>query len=121
MKSWIYISLALLLSALITSCAVKPNKTVPEEVRAGQEHYHRACANCHGPDAMGGGGAPSLIQEKFSSANFSNMKFVRTILNGSDSGAMPSQKRKVSEQETQEIIKYIRYSQKVSGLMSQEN
>ena len=114
MKGWIYVSLVL--NILITSCAVEPRKTVPEIYRAGQDYYHRACANCHGPDALGGGGAPKLIQEKFSSTNFSNIKFAEIILNGSDSGAMPSQKGKVSEKEVQEIIKYLRYSQKISGL-----
>ena len=116
MKGWVYISLALLLNVSMTSCAVEPRKTVPTNYRAGQEHYHRACANCHGPDAMGGKGAPKLIQEIFSSANFSNKKMVGTMLNGSDSGVMPCQKQKVSEQEIQEIIKYLRFLQKESGL-----
>ncbi|MDA0692866.1 MAG: cytochrome c [Nitrospinae bacterium] len=115
MKNLIIILLSLLLSVLLTSCAVEPRKTVPEIYRAGQDYYHQACANCHGPDGLGGRG-PKLIQEKFSSTNFSNIKLAKTILNGSDSGAMPSQKGKVSEKEIQEIIKYLRYSQKISGI-----
>ena len=103
---------------LITSCAVEPRKTVPEEYRAGQIIFHQVCANCHGPDAMGGNKAPKLIQNRFNPENFSNGKIARTILNGSSSGAMPSQKDKLSDEEIRQVIKYIRYSQKMSGLTS---
>ena len=112
------ISFFYILTFLITSCAVEPRKTVPEEYRAGQIFFHQVCANCHGPDAMGGNKAPKLIQKKFNSENFSNGKIARTILNGSSSGAMPSQKDKLSDKEIKQVIKYIRYSQKVSGLTS---
>ncbi|HEY5691324.1 MAG TPA: cytochrome c [Cyclobacteriaceae bacterium] len=98
---------------LITACTVEPRKTVPKEFKVGQTHFHRVCANCHGPDAMGGNKAPKLVQEKYSSKNFSNGKIARTILNGSNSGSMPSQKGKVSDKEIKEIIKYLRYSQKI--------
>jgi hypothetical protein len=33
-------------------------------------------------------------------------------MNGSQSGAMPAQKRKVTEEDIKQIIKYLRYSQK---------
>lgn len=116
MKVFTFFTFVLSSSVLITACAVEAKKEVPQIYRSGQEHYHRACANCHGPDAMGGGGAPKLIQEKFSAANYSDIKFAQTIVNGSDSGVMPSQKQKVSEKQINEIIKYLRYSQKESGL-----
>lgn len=116
MKNLILIAFLFVLSFLITSCSVQPQKTVPEEFKAGQIHYHKLCGNCHGPDAMGGNRAPKLIQEIYSSNAYSDKKFTEIILNGSDSGAMPSQKGKVSEKEIKEIINYIRYSQKTSGL-----
>ena len=116
MKTWNYISFTLLINLLITSCSVEPRKTVPEIYKTGQEHFHRVCANCHGPDAMGGNKAPKLIQKIYSQANFSDIKIIRTILNGSNSGAMPSQKRKVTEKEIYEILNYLRYSQNFFGI-----
>jgi mono/diheme cytochrome c family protein len=101
----------MLLTLLIISCDVKPEKIVPDEYKAGQIVFHNFCANCHGPDAMGGNKAPKLVQEKFAPENYSNGKIARTILNGSSSGAMPSQRGKVSDKEIKQIIKYLRYSQ----------
>ena len=37
----------------LTSCAPKPTKIVPPEFKAGQNQFHRVCANCHGADALG--------------------------------------------------------------------
>lgn len=118
MKNLILITFLFVLSFLITSCSVEPRKKVPEEYKAGQKYFHRACAGCHGPDAMGGNRAPKFIQEIYSSSAYSDEKFSKIILNGSSSGAMPSLKGKVSDKEIKEIIKYIRYSQKSSGLGS---
>ena len=112
MKSVIFFILTLLMTNLITSCGVEPRKSVPEKYKVGQTKFHQICANCHGPDAMGGNKAPKLIQKKFTRENFSNGRIAKTILNGSSSGSMPSQKGKVSEKEIKEIIKYLRYSQR---------
>ena len=103
--------LPIILTMLIISCDVKPEKTFPDEYKAGQIVFHKFCANCHGPDAMGGNKAPKLVQDKFAPEIYSNEKIARTILNGSSSGAMPSQKGKVSDLEIKQIIKYLRYSQ----------
>jgi mono/diheme cytochrome c family protein len=116
MKTDIKILFILLAATLITACTVKPKNKVPGEYIAGQAKFHEVCANCHGPDAMGGNKAPKLIQRKFITSNYSNKRIARTIINGSSSAAMPSQKRKVSEEEIHEIIKYLRYSQKDAGL-----
>jgi mono/diheme cytochrome c family protein len=101
---------------VIFGCSIKPQKNVPEEYIIGQQHFHRVCAVCHGPDARGGKKAPTFLQKKFSSLNFSNVKIARTILNGSSSGSMPSQKNKVTDEEIRQIIKYIRFSQKEAGV-----
>jgi cytochrome c oxidase cbb3-type subunit 3 len=112
-----FLTLAFALLAM-TACAIEPAKTVPEEYRVGQSQFHRVCASCHGRDAMGGKRAPSFIQKKFHPKYFSNAKIARIIINGSNSGAMPSQKRKVNDQQISEIIKYIRHSQKEAGIIS---
>ena len=82
----------------------------------GQTKFHELCANCHGPDAMGGNKAPKLIQEIFSSSVYSNESIAMTITNGSSSGVMPSMKGRVSEKGINEIIEYIRYAQRDAGL-----
>lgn len=116
MKNPINILFALILIFSITSCGVEPGKLVPEEYITGQTKFHKSCANCHGPDAMGGNRAPNLIQKKFAPSNYSNESFTGIIINGSRSGAMPSQKGRVSGKEIGEIIKYIRYVQQEAGL-----
>lgn len=118
MKNQILISIVSLLVFLISACAVEPRKTVPDEYKSGQKHFHEACASCHGPDAMGGNRVPNLIQKIYTSATYSDKKIARIILNGSSSGAMPPQKGKVTDVEIKEIIKYIRYSQSSAGLGS---
>ena len=84
----------------------------------GQISFHKVCAQCHGADAMGGKRAPNFLQKKFIPKNLSNARIARTIINGSDSGAMPSQKKRVTDKEIGEIIQYIRYSQKEAGIIS---
>lgn len=110
------------MSLLLISCVkIEPRKVVPMEFQEGQKHFHRVCAICHGADVMGGTKAPKLIQEKYFQINFPNRKIKRTILNGSTSGSMPSQKSKVSEEEIKEIIKYIRYAQKEYKVIGEKN
>ena len=111
MKYLNLIALILISNLLNIACAVEPRKTVPKEYQAGQKHFHRVCANCHGPDAMGGNKAPKLIQKKFAPENYSNDNFTKTILNGSSSGIMRPMRGNVSDKEIREIIKYIRYLQ----------
>ena len=110
--------LIVLFPFLFTGCAIEPKKTVPEKYKLGQISFHKVCAQCHGADAMGGKRAPNFLQKKFIPKNFSNARIARTIINGSDSGAMPSQKKRVPDKEIGEIIQYIRYSQKEAGIIS---
>jgi len=93
---------------------------VPQEFKAGQEHFHKICSDCHGSDAMGKHTkAPRLIDVDYLQAEFSDDDIRETILNGTDK--MPSQKTKVSKEETEEIIKYLRYSQQAAGLSTVED
>jgi len=105
-----------LLGQILMGCSIEPKNSVPEKYRIGQIKFHQVCAQCHGADGMGGGRAPTFLQEKFNPKNFSNGRIVRAILNGSDSGSMPSQKNKVTDDEIKEIIKYIRHSQREAGI-----
>ena len=56
---------------------------------------------------MGSKRAPNFLQEKFVPKKFSNPRIARTIINRSDSGAMPSQKKNSNKKEIEEIIQYI--------------
>lgn len=106
-----------LLGQILMGCSIEPKNSVPEKYRVGQISFHRVCAQCHGADAIGGGRAPTFLQEKFNPKNFPNGRIVRAILNGSDSGSMPSQKNKVTDDEIKEILKYIRHSQREAGVI----
>ncbi len=110
----------ILFSALFTfSCTPSPKLEVPEPYKKGQQYFHRACSNCHGPDAVGKyTQAPSLINEEYLAGNFSDADINETVLNGINK--MPPQKNNVTPEEITEIIKYLRYSQKAAGLEPEE-
>ncbi|MFQ5671558.1 MAG: c-type cytochrome [Nitrospinales bacterium] len=105
---------------LLTACAPQPTMDVPQEFKAGQKYFHKICSNCHGSDAMGKHTkAPRLIDTDYLPEEFSDDDIRQTILNGTDK--MPSQKNKVSKEEIEEIIKYLRYSQEAAGLAVAED
>ena len=122
MKS-LSIEVTLITTALvfISSCAPpQPTKIVPAEFKAGQNYYHRVCANCHGADALGKQTrAPGLIDPEYLSENFSDEEMYTQIIEGSDK--MSSQRSKVSDPEVAEIIKYLRYSQKAAGIIVEKD
>ena len=104
----------------LTSCSPKPTIKVPAEFESGQNNFHRVCANCHGADALGKQTkAPGLIDTDYLSENFSDEEIYKQIVDGSEK--MPSQRNKVSDSEINEIIKYLRYSQKVADLVVDED
>ena len=104
----------------LTSCAPKATKIVPPEFKAGQNQFHRVCANCHGADALGKNTkAPGLIDPEYLSENFSDDEIYKQVIEGSDK--MPSQRNKISDSEITEIIKYLRYSQKEADLAIEED
>lgn len=107
----------LLLSSLmlIASCSPKPNIEVPQEFQPGQAVFHKACASCHGSDALGKATkAPKLIDVEYIKENFSDEEMRETAKEGTDK--MPPQKANVSDADISKIIKYLRYSQKAAGL-----
>ena len=105
----------------MSSCTPpQPTKIVPAEFKAGQNYYHRVCANCHGVDALGKQTrAPGLIDPEYFSENFSDEEMYKQIIEGSDK--MRPQRSKVSDSEVAEIIKYLRYSQKAAGIIVEED
>ena len=104
---------------LLSSCTPKPNIKVPAEFEAGQKYFHKACASCHGVDALGKQTkAPGLIDPEYLPVNFSDEEFRKQILEGSEK--MRSQRNKVSDAEIEEIIKYLRYSQRAAGLVVED-
>ncbi len=106
-----FASLALIFLGL-TACSEKPVRVVPDEFRTGQKVFNRVCGTCHGIDLMGNPSAPSLIEEKYTEDSFSNEQIRNVIINGSQSRVMRSQRGSVSDSEIEEIVKFIRYSQK---------
>lgn len=105
----------ILYAFFLMSCSPQPTMEVPVEFQKGQKYFHKVCSNCHGSDAMGKHTqAPRLIDEDFISINFSDEDIRVAIIEGVDN--MPSQRRKASDQEITEIIKYLRYSQKAAGI-----
>jgi mono/diheme cytochrome c family protein len=115
----IKLNILLSLSVLFAySCAPKPTLEVPEPYKKGQQYFHRVCSSCHGSDAMGKHTqAPRLIDEEYT--NFSDEDIRETVLNGTDK--MPSQKKSINTDEITEVIKYLRYSQKVAGFIPDED
>ena len=105
----------------MSSCAPPlPTKIVPAEFKTGQDYYHKICANCHGADALGKQTkAPGFIDPEYLPENFSDEEIYTQIIEGSDK--MPPQRNKLSDPETAEIIKYIRYSQKAADLVVGED
>ena len=63
--------------------------------------------------------APRLIDEEYLAPSFTDDDIRETILNGTNK--MPPQKKNVSAEEITEIIKYLRYSQKVAGLEPEDD
>ena len=115
-----YIFLVAVILIALTSCSPKPAIKVPAEFESGQNHFHRVCANCHGADALGKQTrAPGLIDPEYFSENFSDEEMYKQIIEGSDK--MRPQRNKLSDPETAEIIKYIRYSQKTADLVVGED
>ena len=105
---------------LLSSCTPKPTIKVPAEFQAGQNYFHKACASCHGVDALGKQTrAPGLIDSEYLPENFSDEEMRKQIIEGSEK--MRSQRNKVSDIEIEEIIKYLRYSQRAADLVVDED
>lgn len=112
MKKKINFSILTLIALGLTACSEKPVRIVPGEFRAGQQVFNKVCGTCHGIDLMGNSSAPSFKEEYYQAERFSNEQIRNTIINGSQSRVMRPQRGRVSDSDIEEIIKFIRYSQK---------
>lgn len=82
------------------------------DVRMGQKLFHKHCSTCHGPLGKGDG-ARILGSEiaDLSSAETQrklNVDIVKTIHGGRPGRAMPSWKWRLSKQQTEDVLAYIR-------------
>jgi mono/diheme cytochrome c family protein len=81
---------------------VNPYHGQPDAAAARAKLYRRHCASCHGKNAQGGGGKPSLRSLKVSDGALSWL-----LRNGSLARGMPSWSR-LPEQQRWQIITYLK-------------
>lgn len=67
------------------------------------------CAGCHGPDAAGGAVGPTLISAELKAQP--DDFFQQAILNGRSGTAMPAWQGRLSEQEIEDVIAFLRSKQ----------
>ncbi len=67
------------------------------------------CAGCHGQDAAGGPVGPTLVSAELKAQN--DDFFRQTILNGRSGTAMPAWQGRLSEQEIEDVIAFLRSKQ----------
>jgi mono/diheme cytochrome c family protein len=110
------------LAHLVACAPPQPAKEVPPEFKKGQMVFHRICSNCHNADALGGlTKAPKLIDAEYLPKVFPDDDIRNTILNGSQSKKMPSQRSRVTAEEITEIVKYLRFSQQAANLQANDD
>jgi mono/diheme cytochrome c family protein len=71
--------------------------------------FAQNCAGCHGPDAAGGAVGPTLISAELKAQN--DDFFRQTILNGRSGTAMPAWQGRLSDQEIEDVIAFLRSKQ----------
>ena len=106
--------LVLALVPLIFACGnngapevqAEPDGTFDEVLLDGRQIWGVQCASCHGPKGQGGRGA-KLNDGKIFSAYPEPEMMIAVIANGKGQG-MPAFETKISYQETEAVIRYIR-------------
>jgi mono/diheme cytochrome c family protein len=80
-------------------------KTLPAAENAtakGRNFFFQSCAHCHGQDADGGEDAPSLLKLQISGAHMA------LVIQSGIKDEMPSFAKKYSEQETADLVAYLK-------------
>jgi len=103
---------------LAASPAAKSNAT-PDEFAVARANFQKNCAGCHGED--GTGGVKTVDGKKLRVPNFhdahalkdSDEDFIKQIANGGD--GMPEFKDKLSPEEINDLVRYIRKVIQASG------
>lgn len=87
---------------------VKP--AIAQQPDDGQVLYHSMCASCHGTDLRGGGLGPDLLDDEWQHGGERNDLF-RVISEGVPESEMPAFAVSLSEQQIDQIIRYIETAQ----------
>lgn len=89
-----------------------PNVTAGGEARAGKELFGKHCATCHGPRGKGNGlkivGAEVADLTSASTQQKLNVDLLKTIHEGRPEKVMPAWKWRLSEQQTKDVLAYVR-------------
>jgi mono/diheme cytochrome c family protein len=75
----------------------------------GAEIFAQNCASCHGENAQGGSIGPSLVRAELKAQ--SDDFFRQTILNGRAGTAMPAWQGRLSAQDIEDVIAFLRSKQ----------
>lgn len=92
----------------------------PEAAR-GRLAFNQACAGCHGRDAQGGPGGPPLIHRIYEPSHHGDGAFRLAVAQGVrqhhwDFGPMPPQADKVDAAAVEQIIAFVRETQRANGI-----
>ena len=98
--------------------ALVPN--VPLQGPPGEVAFAKHCAQCHGNNAVGTDKGPPLVHRYYEPSHHADFSFVRAVRQGVRQhhwrfGNMPPQP-KVSKEEIDLIIKYVRELQRSNGI-----
>jgi len=75
----------------------------------GAAMFAQNCAGCHGQNAEGGGVGPTLVSAEMKAQN--DDFFRQTILNGRSGTAMPAWQGRLSAQDIEDVIAFLRSKQ----------
>lgn len=95
--------------------------TLSAAVARGRLAFNRACAECHGRDARGGPGGPPLIHKIYEPSHHGDGAFRLAVARGVaahhwDFGDMPAMSDRVSGEEVDAIIAFVRETQRAHGI-----
>lgn len=92
---------------------------------AGQRAYEVTCAKCHGSFGSGSDKGPPFLNPIYNPGHHSDEAFMRAVRDGVRQhhwhfGDMPAQPA-VTEQEVQQIVKFVREIQQANGIVFEEH
>jgi mono/diheme cytochrome c family protein len=95
-------------------------QSAPPEFSKGETLFNQSCARCHGEGAQGTNQGPPLISKIYEPGHHSDASFHLAVRNGVQAhhwkfGNMPKIAG-VSEEQVNEIIKYVRWLQREAGI-----
>lgn len=91
------------------------------EAERGRLHFNQNCAECHGRDARGGPGGPPLIHKIYEPSHHGDAAFHLAVRQGViahhwDFGNMPPMTDRVDEAQVNDIIAFVRETQRANGI-----